>query len=85
MSSHKDAPLAPSRGTPQLRETYREGADHEARSAIGSRYMQTVGGESPLGVANDGVVRWCVVVHPSIDERMYAERVQKPLFEEGSA
>ena len=52
MSSHKGAPLAPSRGTPQLGETYREGCCGDGdddddvrlvRSAVGSRCMQTVG------------------------------------------
>lgn len=52
MSSHKGAPLAPSRGIPQLGETYREGCcgggddDDDVRlvrSAVGSRCMQTVG------------------------------------------
>ena len=37
------ARFAPSRGTPQLGETYREAGGREARSAIGSRCMQTVG------------------------------------------
>lgn len=70
MSSHKDAPLTPSRGTPQLRETYREGGGREARSAIGSRCMQTVGRVRHLAPANDGVVVVVTVtVHfPSIDD-----------------